>query len=727
MNLNVFNTDNLFVAATNLFQQLNIKLNSNTAEPLPIVDILKNHYKDNHTFNAIYKTYFIGIIDDNVFQKTLFENKYDYPQAIEQGDKNYNGLMLFALELNKQPTRAEISELTRAFNRTSQKMPVALVLKYPSTYLLDAKEALISIALSERFKYLQNWRQGEKAGKVIILRDIHTQSPHAGHTRILQDLVKPAGVSTYEQLHQRWLQVLDVNILNKKFFQEISNWYFAAMSEVSFPDDLEKKNEVRNATNLIRLITRVIFIWFIKEKHLVPASLFRKDFVAGVLRDFNQNKKSHNYYNAILQNLFFGTLNQKMGERKFAKEGNIQINKEEYGVKNLYRYANLFSIHEEEILKLFDVVPFLNGGLFDCLDKPNDAGNIQYVDGFSRNAKKRAIVPDHIFFGEEKEVDLNDVYGTKNKRYNSRGLINLLESYKFTVAENTPIEEEIALDPELLGKVFENLLASYNPETQTTARKQTGSFYTPREIVNYMVEESLLEYLKSSPPDKGEYPKGEGVLNNFLYPKGEGVLNNFLYPKGEGVKIFNKLEFKTFRRELRNNLTPAEAKLWTLLQGKQLDGRKFRRQHSVDKYVLDFYCPEEKLALELDGEGHFTATGIEYDLERDAFISQFGIKVLRFENRWVWDNPEGLLEEIKSNFGWSKQPPRPADTPPLQGGCFLSTVLRTPLLCKEGSFLSTGLRTPLLCKEENFWKPACAMCFPTPKIPIHLMRSKQNF
>ena len=460
MNLNIFNTTNLFEAATNLFQQLNIKLNSNTAEPLPTKDILKHHYKDNDTFKAIDKTYFIGIIDDSVFKATgMFDINYSYKEAIEQGDKNYNGLMLFALELKKQPTRTEISELTRTFNRISQKMPVALVLKYTV-----AKEAVFSIAISERFKYLQNWRQGEKAGKVIILRDIHTQNTHAGHTRILQDLVKPVGVSTYEQLHQHWLQVLDVSILNKKFFQDLSNWYFSAMNEVSFPDDLEKKKEVRNATNLIRLITRVIFIWFIKEKQLVPASLFRKDFVASILKDFNKNKKSQNYYNAILQNLFFGTLNQKMEERKFAKEGDIRTNKEEYGVKNLFRYADLFTIPEKEVLALFKDVPFLNGGLFDCLDKPNDEGKIEYVDGFSRNGKKQATVPDYIFFGEEKEVDLNDVYGTKNKRYSSRGLINLLESYKFTVAENTPIEEEIALDPELLGKVFENLLASYNPQ-----------------------------------------------------------------------------------------------------------------------------------------------------------------------------------------------------------------------------------------------------------------------
>jgi len=520
MNLNLFNTAKLFDAATNLFQQLNIKLNSTTAEPLPVKDLLKQHYKDNDTFKAIDKTFFIGIIDDSVFKATgMFDINYSYKEAIEQGDKNYNGLMLFALELKKQPTRTEISELTRTFNRISQKMPVALVLKYNV-----AKEAVFSIAISERFKYLQNWRQGEKAGKVIILRDIHTQNTHAGHTRILQDLVKPVGVNTYEQLHQHWLQVLDVSILNKKFFQDLSNWYFAAMNEVSFPDDLEKKKEVRNATNLIRLITRVIFIWFIKEKQLVPASLFRKEFVANILKDFNKNKKSQNYYNAILQNLFFGTLNQKMEERKFAKEGDIRTNKEEYGVKNLFRYADLFTISEKEVLALFKDVPFLNGGLFDCLDKPNDDGKIEYVDGFSRNGKKQATVPDYIFFGEEKEVDLNEVYGTRNKRYSSRGLINLLESYKFTVAENTPIEEEIALDPELLGKVFENLLASYNPETQTTARKQTGSFYTPREIVNYMVDESLLEYIKQNV--KNDSKDFEGRLRDvFSYSENPNPFN----------------------------------------------------------------------------------------------------------------------------------------------------------------------------------------------------------
>ena len=105
-------------------------------------------------------------------------------------------------------------------------------------------------------------------------------------------------------------------------------------------------------------------------------------------------------------------------------------------------------------------------------------------------------VPNFLFFSDEQSVDLNAAYGTRGRGYKVRGLIDILDSYKFTIAENTPIEEEVALDPELLGKVFENLLAAYNPETGASARKQSGSYYTPREIVNYMTDESLIAYLK---------------------------------------------------------------------------------------------------------------------------------------------------------------------------------------------------------------------------------------
>jgi hypothetical protein len=482
MNLNYFTTSTLYEASVNLFSQLGIQLNSDTAQNLDAKAVLVENFKDRSPFTNVEEVYFAGLVDDTTFQLGLFDNSIGADEALNTNSSE--GFMIFALQLSKKPNRTEIAELTRAFNQRSKKMPVLLVLKYSE---------LISLALPERFLYKQSWRQGEKVGKTIILRDINCENPHAGHLRIMQDL-QCSNVHNFNELHEKWLQVLDVNILNKKFYAELFNWYFWAMQHVSFPDDKEKNDEIRNSTNLIRLITRIIFIWFIKEKGLVPDKLFSNNELKNILKDFN-NENSHNYYNAILQNLFFGTLNQKMDERIFAKESDFQSNKSQYGIKNLYRFANKFSISQDEAKDLFKDVPFLNGGLFDCLDKENDNSVVEYIDGFSRNQKKCAIVPDFLFFGTERIIDLNKIYDTKGKSYKVKGLINLLNSYKFTIAENTPLEEDVALDPELLGKVFENLLASYNPETQTTARKQTGSFYTPREIVNYMVDESLKEYL----------------------------------------------------------------------------------------------------------------------------------------------------------------------------------------------------------------------------------------
>ena len=297
-------------------------------------------------------------------------------------------------------------------------------------------------------------------------------------------------------------EAFSVDKVTKEFYTEIANWYFWAMDKVKFPedhkysDDPKKNKELRQSTNLIRLITRIIFIWFLKERDLIPDDLFSKTKLKTIVKDFMKNKSTSNFYNAILQNLFFATLNQKMGDRGFAEDKGYPVNRNTYGVKNLFRYESKFLISEEEALDLFKDVPFLNGGLFDCLDKIDG----EYIDGFSRNPAKQAVIPDYLFFEDkEQKVDLSSYGIGSNKTV--RGLIEILNSYNFTIDENTPIDKEVALDPELLGKVFENLLASYNPETATTARKATGSYYTPREIVDYMVETSLLEYLKERLPN----------------------------------------------------------------------------------------------------------------------------------------------------------------------------------------------------------------------------------
>jgi len=289
-----------------------------------------------------------------------------------------------------------------------------------------------------------------------------------------------------------------VEALTKEFYNELFGWYQWAVnpdSGIYFPndtgtaeDDFEDKDK-----KIIRLLTRLMFVWFIKQKDLVPGKLFEEKQLQSILKDFDpQATDSGNYYNAILQNLFFATLNRAIeddeGKRGFAK---LQGQRD---VKTLYRYAEMFRISEDEVLQLFAEVPFLNGGLFECLDKTKKIDGVDKAfnyDGFSRNAnrwpngryRQRAFIPNRFFFDEEK------------------GLLNILKRYNFTIEENTPTEQTVALDPELLGKVFENLLGAYNPETRETARNQSGSFYTPREIVNYMVDESIKAYLADKPKE----------------------------------------------------------------------------------------------------------------------------------------------------------------------------------------------------------------------------------
>ena len=286
-----------------------------------------------------------------------------------------------------------------------------------------------------------------------------------------------------------------VEALTKQFYNELFEWYQWAISEdsgVYFPNNTAIEDDDRENidTKIIRLITRLMFVWFIKQKDLVPNKLFEASFISTILKDFDpESKSSGNYYNAILQNLFFATLNRAIEDEEGKHRGFAKLASKD--VKTLYRYEEMFSISEDEVIKLFSGIPFLNGGLFECLDKTKTIDGVQKAynfDGFSRNDKKfadgryrnRAFIPNSLFFKQDK------------------GLFSILSRYNFTIEENTPNEQQVALDPELLGKVFENLLGAYNPETKETARNQSGSFYTPREIVNYMVDESIISYLGES-------------------------------------------------------------------------------------------------------------------------------------------------------------------------------------------------------------------------------------
>ncbi|MEE4116337.1 MAG: DUF559 domain-containing protein [Marinilabiliaceae bacterium] len=112
----------------------------------------------------------------------------------------------------------------------------------------------------------------------------------------------------------------------------------------------------------------------------------------------------------------------------------------------------------------------------------------------------------------------------------------------------------------------------------------------------------------------------------------------------------NRNYLKAYRKELRNKSTSAEAELWKYLKGKQLNGKKFRRQHSINKYIVDFYCSEEKLIIELDGESHGEYHRTYEDTDRDNKLKTMDYKILRFENRMVFQDLEYVLSEIEKQF-----------------------------------------------------------------------------
>lgn len=110
--------------------------------------------------------------------------------------------------------------------------------------------------------------------------------------------------------------------------------------------------------------------------------------------------------------------------------------------------------------------------------------------------------------------------------------------------------------------------------------------------------------------------------------------------------LFNKASEKQKRRILRKNSTEAEKLVWSRLRKRQLAGVKFRRQYSIGAYVADFYCPEKKLAIEIDGAQHFEEDAMEYDRRREEYMASAGIKTIRFTNKDVFNNMEGVLQKI---------------------------------------------------------------------------------
>ena len=425
--------------------------------------------------------------------------------------------IFFAVEL-KEATypRGQYAQFTREINKR---------LSQPTVVLFNTADRRLTLAFVHRRKHKLD-PDRDVLGKVSLIREIEPRNPHRAHLDILSELSLGERLrwmnshhrtTNFDGLLAAWLDALDTEELNKRFYRELFAWFERAVSEATFPKSEAKT--LPSEEHVIRLVTRLLFVWFIKEKDLIAPELFNEARIARLLRDYDRDT-GDSYYRAVLQNLFFATLNTAIDKRHFSRKTNA--NHRDFSV---YRYSSEIS-DPNALLALFAQTPFINGGLFDCLDSEEATRDGGYrIDCFSDNPSQRKeySIPNRLFF----DPSLKDP-----------GLITLFEHYKFTVEENTPVEEEVALDPELLGKVFENLLAAYNPETRDTARRQTGFYYTPRVVVDYMVDETLVATLTSQvQPTDGDDDYWQARLRYLLdYADAFNDANElFLETEAEGI------------------------------------------------------------------------------------------------------------------------------------------------------------------------------------------------
>ncbi|PCG19844.1 N-6 DNA methylase [Brachyspira sp. G79] len=251
---------------------------------------------------------------------------------------------------------------------------------------------------------------------------------------------------------------------------------------------------------------------------------------------FENLKYKKNYYSDVLEDLFFNVLNMDMEKRKFSKE------------RVIYNYEK--------------AIPFLNGGLFS---KKEDDEAVKSID-------------DEII----------------------KGLFEFFEMYNFTVDESAPFDVEISIDPEMLGRIFENLLAEINPETKESARKETGSFYTPREIVDYMVMEAIKLYLYKKMPDmeKNKIDRIFDVDESVKYTDKErkGILKNIhdmiildpacgsgAFPLGILQRVFNVIDKLDPNHEYYKNYVIDKLPSGAKAEFKKLyDAKKFSYAYKLD-------------------------------------------------------------------------------------------------------------------------------------------------
>lgn len=392
---------------------------------------------NNQAFSDWVEDFLLGFSRD--VRKVDVPKSFSGVKAIHTLGESLLGVRVYTIEMDTDPSKRKVGLATDSFSLLrNYGTPNAIVVYFSG----DSSQWRLSLLTSTPV-----WNEGKIITKLSNpKRQSYVLGPKAKVKTPHQYLVTKGAVADFTDLKSRF----SLEVVNKEFYKEISQAFiklvggtlsngrskqtFKPLLRLPFVTD-------KSQTSLefaVRLIGRIIFCWFLREKRSASGNtLMPKELLSS-----EASNNTEDYYHRILEPIFFEILNKPIKTRKDA-------------------YGN----------ELFSAIPYLNGGLFS----PHEDDFFNYNDGKQAVNHNMVIVPDEWL----------------------RSLLEVLETYNFTIDENTSFDEELSIDPEMLGRIFENLLAEINPETGESARKSTGSYYTPRVIVDYMVDESLKLYLKT--------------------------------------------------------------------------------------------------------------------------------------------------------------------------------------------------------------------------------------
>ena len=384
---------------------------------------------------------------DHLFQEDIYD-KYESIVKIGEAEIDKDELIVIASKTNEP--------LTERTGKKNQYEIAKTILKH------EVKDASLFIFYDEvgnfRFSFVKANYLGTKRDFTDFKRYTYFVTP----SQTNKTFIKQVGGCNFNSLDEI-IQAFSVEPLNKQFYQDIAKSFYGLIggkvkigsrniefdTALKLPSTPVETNRKIYQEFAVRLIGRTIFCWFLKSKKsensipLVPESWLSSKTVV------ETNNEQHNYYHSVLEKLFFLVLNKKQDDRK-----------------------------AYELPKDQELIPFLNGGLFEA----------QTDDFFPTNSKGIHQIAYNLNIPNQWFIEL----------------FKVLEQYNFTIDENSIYDAEVSIDPEMLGTIFENLLAEIDPDTEKSARKATGSFYTPREIVDYMVEQSLVQYLKTKVATENE-------------------------------------------------------------------------------------------------------------------------------------------------------------------------------------------------------------------------------